>query len=724
MHGAYRTYGAYSSYALALRPVATENTPMKSHYRDDEAAQYVQRFSAAGPDVALRVYTSRLVGRDASLVMHGGGNTSVKGEFTDLLGARVPAIFVKGSGWNLDSIEPPGFPGLDLEYLKKLRALPALSDEEMVNQLRTHMFDASGPNPSVETLLHAFLPHEFVDHSHADAILALTNRPDGEAVVRELYGDRVGIVRYVMPGFALAKKCAEVFEANPEVEGLVLLKHGLFSFGDSAKQSYERHIALVNVAEEWLARNGRKLTPQFDAPAEPATLCARVAPALRGLLAEATGDQDAPFRRMVMDWRCNDAILDFVNSAEFAKVANTGPLTPDHVIRTKALPLIVADPDFENLDEQLPSLITDYRRAYNDYFERMCALRGVERVRLDDFPRVALIPGVGILAWGPTKKDARIAADLMEHTLAVKAQVFATGEYEALPEADLFDVEYWPLEQAKLGKSKPRPLAGQVAVVTGAAGAIGSAVAARLIEEGCHVMLADINGERLQETCEELASRHGKDSRRGVVCDVTDEHSVRAMMEETARQFGGVDIVIPNAGVAHSRALDSLELHDWQRVNAVNSDGYFLVCREAARMLRQQGTGGHIIIIGSKNVAAPGAEFAAYSASKAAAHQLGKVAALELARDHIRVNVIAPDAVFGDEKNPSGLWADVGPDRAKAHGIEFAGLEEHYRNRNLLKARVTGRHVGNAVVFFATNQTPTTGATLPVDGGIAQTFSR
>jgi rhamnulose-1-phosphate aldolase/alcohol dehydrogenase len=704
---------------------------MKSLYNKEEAAEYVRRFEGAGEDVALRVYTSRLIGGDPTLVMHGGGNTSVKGSYKTILGENVPAIYVKGSGWNLDSIEPPGFPALDLEGLKRLRALDAMSDHEMVNQLRIHMFDASGPNPSVETLLHAFLPHRYIDHSHADAILALTNRPDGEALVREIYGDRVGIVPYVMPGFELSKVCAEVYERNPEVTGLVLLKHGLFSFGDSAEQSYERHIELVSEAEAWLEserRNGREFTTHFSAPADASTLCARVAPALRGILSEATGDPDAPFKRMVMDWRASDEIMAFVNSAEFAGLADTGPLTPDHVIRTKAVPLILPEPDFDgakdDLDEQLLAAVTAYRKAYNEYFERMVAEKGVERVRLDDFPRVALIPGVGMLAWGRTFKDARIAGDITEHTIAVKSLVHATGEYEALPESDLFDVEYWPLEQAKLGKSKPKELAGQVAVVTGAAGAIGSAVAESLIEAGAHVVLSDHDAERLGHTCDLLGKAYGKDSRRGVVCDVTDETSVRGMMDEVARLYGGADILVLNAGIAHSEPIEALSVEDFTRVQDVNVTGYFLVLREAARLFKRQGTGGNVVVIGSKNVAAPGAQFAAYSASKAAGHQLAKVAALELAGSGVRVNVIAPDAVFGTDDAPSGLWQEVGPGRAQAHGIDYAQLEEHYRNRNLLRARVTGRHVGNAVVFFATNKTPTTGATLPVDGGVPGAFPR
>jgi rhamnulose-1-phosphate aldolase/alcohol dehydrogenase len=701
---------------------------MKSAYSDTEAESFVQKYANVPRDVALRVYTSRLIGRDDTLVMHGGGNTSVKAPHRLITGDSVEAIYVKGSGWNLDSIEPQGLPALDLSYLRKLRALPALSDEDMVNELRSHMFDAGGPNPSVETLLHAFLPHRFVDHSHSDAILAITNRPEGEQLCREIFGERVAVVPYIMPGFTLAKACAEAFERNPRVEGLVLIKHGFFTFGDSARESYERHIALVGMAEHWLgSRAGRKLTPGYSATREPRELAALVAPLLRGLLAEPTGDEDAPWRRMVMEWRATPEILEFVNSAECADLAATTPLTPDHVIRIKPWPCVVQDPDFDDpsaLAQQLEDEITDFRTRYDRYFAENVERKGVKRKALDSFPRVVLVPGAGMFCFGPTKKDAGIAADLYEHTIGVKAQIHATSRYEALTLPDLFDMEYWPLEQAKLGKAKEKALARQIALITGAAGAIGSAIAARLMEEGCHVVLSDFNAEALTRVSEELGRRFGHELRRHVVADVSDEQGVSGLFAEAARLYGGVDIVIPNAGIALSKPIIELGTEEFERVQRVNSMGCFLVMREGARLLRRQATGGHIIVIGSKNVAAPGAEFAAYSASKAAAHQLAKVAALECAKDGIRVNVLAPDAVFGDEKNPSGLWGEVGPARARAHGIDPSRLEEHYRERNLLKARVTGRHVGNAVIFLATNQTPTTGAVLPIDGGHAQTFSR
>jgi len=700
---------------------------MKSRYQDAEAEAFVRQLPAVPRELALRVYTSRLIGQDDTLVMHGGGNTSVKGPHRLLTGDSVEAIYVKGSGWNLDSIEPPGLPALDLAYLRKLRALEQLSDEDMVNELRSHMFDAGGPTPSVETLLHAFLPHRFVDHSHSDAILALTNRPDGEHRCREIFGTRVAIIPYIMPGFALAKACAAAFESHPAVEGLVLIKHGFFTFGETAKESYTRHIALVSLAEEWLARAvkpcaaGRAVTRPADA------LAAVAAPLLRGALSEPTGNEDAPFKRLVLEWRATPEILEFVNAPDLPAVAATTPLTPDHVIRIKPWPCVVPALDFDSettFARQLRDAVGAFRARYERYFAENVEQKGVRRQALDSFPRVVLLPGAGMFCWGPTKKDAVIAADLYEHTIRVKTQVQASGTYEALTLGELFDMEYWPLEQAKLGKAKEKLLARQVALVTGAAGAIGSAVAARLMEEGCHVVLSDFNTEGLTRVGDALGKAHGKDLRRTVVCDVTSEAAVAALFDEAARLYGGVDIVIPNAGVALSKPLVELSAEEFARVQAVNGHGCFLVMREGARLLRRQGTGGHIIVIGSKNVAAPGAEFGAYSASKAAVHQLAKIAALELAKDGIRVNTLAPDAVFGDAANPSGLWAEVGPGRARAHGIDPSKLEEHYRARNLLKARVTGRHVGNAVVFLATNQTPTTGAVIPIDGGHAQTFSR
>jgi len=700
---------------------------MKSRYDDAHAEAFVEQFAAVPRDVALRVYTSRLIGQDDTLVMHGGGNTSVKGAHRLLTGDRVEAIYVKGSGWNLDSIEPPGLPALDLAYLRKLRALATLSDEDMVNELRSHMFDAGGPTPSVETLLHAFLPHRFVDHSHSDAILALTNRPDGERLCREIFGARVAIVPYIMPGFALAKACAAAFEREPTVEGLVLVKHGFFTFAETAKESYERHVALVTLAENWLARPGRALTPSFSTPQPAAELAARVAPLLRGVLSEPTHNDDAPYRRMVLEWRATPEILEFVNAAELPQLANTTPLTPDHVIRIKPWPCVVPAPGFDDaaaLVQQVHAAVAAFRARYDRYVADNIEHKGVRRQALDSLPRVVLVPGAGLFCWGPTKKDAVIAADLYEHTIRVKVRVHATGAYEALTLSELFDMEYWPLEQAKLGKAKEKPLARQVALITGAAGAIGSAIAARLMEDGCHVVLSDFNAQALTRVCDELGRTYGKELRRAVVCDVTSEASVADLFRETARLYGGVDIVIPNAGIALSKALVELSAAEFARVQAVNSHGYFLVMREGAKLLRTQGTGGHIIVIGSKNVAAPGAEFGAYSASKAAVHQLAKIAALELAKDGIRVNTLAPDAVFGDDRTPSGLWNEVGPSRARAHGIDPSKLEAHYRERNLLKARVTGRHVGNAVVFLATNQTPTTGAVIPIDGGHAQTFSR
>ena len=701
---------------------------MQSRWSDADAQVLLDRYAAEhGEDVALRVYTSRLIGAEADLVLHGGGNTSVKSTVRDLVGEEVPAIFVKGSGWNLDTIEPAGLPGMRLEGLCRLRRVPHLSDEEMVNQQRIHLFRSDAPTPSVEALLHAFLQPKFIDHSHADAVLALTNRPDGEAVVREVFGGRVGIVPYVMPGFSLAHRAADVADAHPGSDGLVLLKHGLFTWGETARRSYELHVELVDLAERWLAaRRRRGLTVSVPARPDAAAAAARLAPLLRGALAQPAGDPDRPWRRLIVEWQGDDEALAWVGTREMPELADTPPLTPDHVIRTKGRPLVLqppADDAPEAWREVLAAEVDAYSRAYRAYVEAGIAARG-PRTPLDPLPRVVLVPGIGVFTAGPARADARIAADLTRHTWRTKGQVWETGAYEGLPDLDLWDVEYWSLEQAKLGKGAEKPLARQVAVVTGAAGAIGSGIAGKLLEAGAHVALLDRDGEAAARLAEKLAARHGKAPIEAMPCDVTDEDAVAAAFAEVCRRFGGVDLAVPNAGVALSGPLDRLSAADWRRVQEVNSTGVFLTVREAARVMRAQGTGGNVVLVSSKNVFAPGAEFAAYSASKAAAAQLAKVAALELAADGIRVNAVAPDAIFATDETPSGLWREVGPDRARARGMAAEDLPEFYRKRSLLKVPLSAAHVGEAVVFLAANRTPTTGAVLPVDGGLPEAFPR
>jgi rhamnulose-1-phosphate aldolase/alcohol dehydrogenase len=704
---------------------------MKSLYDEADARAAMDRWGPEhGEAVALRVYTSRLIGADSGLVLHGGGNTSVKARHATLLGDEIGAIFVKGSGWDLGSIEPAGLPGLDLAYLVRLRELELLSDEEMVNQLRTHLFDAGAPTPSVETLLHAFLPHAFVDHSHADAVLAITNQLDGDAWVSEALGEGVIALPYIMPGFPLAKAVAEAYEARPEVSAIVLRKHGLFTFADDARESYERHIELVDRCENFLKERsaGRALfTPRFEAAEKAETLAARAAPILRGLLAEGLGEDADVAGRMVMDWRGGPAQLAFCASEEAAVLCGQGPLTPDHVIRTKALPLYVADPvwhDAAALKAQLTEAVASYRSAYDAYFAEQIRAKGVERSRLDSAPRVVLLPGAGALCFGKSKKEARIAGDITEHTLSTKALAQAAGRYQALELCDLFDMEYWSLEQAKLGKAKERPLERQVVLVTGGAGAIGVGIGEACAAAGAHVVLADLDGTRAEAAARALEERHGKGSALGIAVDVSDEDSMRACFDAVCLAYGGVDVVVPNAGVALVAPIAELRADAVRRVSEVNYLGVLLTIREAARVFSSQGLGGHIVVNASKNVFAPGAEFGAYSASKAAAAQIGKVAAIELAELGVRVNLINADAIFAEGETASGLWAEVGPSRAKSRGLSVEELPEFYRERNLLKTRVTGRHVGNAVVFFASNLTPTTGATLPVDGGVVSAFPR
>ncbi|MBW2275684.1 MAG: SDR family NAD(P)-dependent oxidoreductase, partial [Deltaproteobacteria bacterium] len=539
---------------------------------------------------------------------------------------------------------------------------------------------------------------------------------------------------YIMPGFPLAKAVAEAYEAQPEANAIVLRKHGLFTFADDARAAYERHIELVDRCESFLARRsaGRALfTPRYETSEGAETLAARAAPILRGLLARELGAEPAEdgrvAGRMVMDWRGGPEELAFCASEEAAALCGQGPLTPDHVIRTKALPLFVPEPawhDAAALKEQLASAVGAYRSSYDEYFEEQVRAKGILRSKLDSAPRVVLLPGAGALCFGKSKQEARVAGDITEHTLHAKALAQAAGRYEALELGDLFDMEYWSLEQAKLGKAKERPLERQVVLVTGGAGAIGVGIGEACAAAGAHVVLADLDCARAEAAAQALEERHGKGTALGLAADVSDETSLRACFDAVCTAYGGVDVVVPNAGVALVAPIAELSADAVRRVTDVNYLGVLLSIREAARVFREQGTGGHIVVNASKNVFAPGAEFGAYSASKAAAAQIGKIAALELAELGVRVNLVNADAVFAEGEVPSGLWAEVGPSRAKSRGLGVEELPDFYRDRNLLKTRVTGRHVGNAVVFFASNLTPTTGATLPVDGGVAAAFPR
>ncbi len=684
-------------------------------------------------DLALRVYTSRLIGSDPGLVLHGGGNTSVKTDGVDMFGRRTRVMHVKGSGSDLADVGPSGLPAVALEPLLALRALDAMPDAVMVAAVRAQLRDPAAPTPSVEALLHAFLPQKFVDHTHADAILVLTNQPDGEARIREALGPDVEILPWIMPGFPLAKAVADAYERRPTCRGIVLLKHGLFTFGSDAKTSYEAMIEFVDRAERFAARavahrertNVATAAPPTAAAATPSAPLAapdEIAARLRGALARPVDTPLGPhWQRVVATFRSSPEIVAFTRREDAAALLARGPLTPDHVIRTKG-PYLWLDARAAADTRACRDAVAGYVRDYEAYF---AANRGrVAGARMTTpTPNVVVVADVGLFAFGATSKAASIAADIAERTLAGKAAAADLGRYEDLPPAELFEMEYWPLERDKLGKASAPVLAGRVALVTGGGGAIGHGIADALLRAGAHVVLTDVDASRLTAAVDLLRTTHGKSTVAATLADVTDAAAVRELFAFAARTFGGVDIVVPNAGVAHVASLADMDPERFRRVVDVNLTGTMLVLRESARWFALQGTGGDVVVQASKNVFDPGASFGAYSASKAGVHQLGKVAALEFAALGVRVNMVNADAVFGDAVR-SGLWAEVGPDRMRARGLDAAGLERFYTERSLLKVRVLPAHVGEAVVFFASGRTPTTGATLPVDGGIPGAFPR
>ncbi len=674
---------------------------MQSKWNDKAADEIVAAYDAKGigPDIALRVYTTRLLGRDPLLVLHGGGNTSVKTRARDDLGAEHEVIAVKGSGADMADIEPWGLPAVKLAPLRQLRVLEALSDEAMVNFQRLNLLDSTAPNPSVETLLHAFLPPKFVDHTHAASVLAVVDQPDGDELAREVYDGRMGIVRYIAPGFGLAKAAAEVFEQKPDVEGLILHKHGIFTFGETAREAYERMIEMVSLAESRL-RQGRPIVFPSRQIADTVVSAADVAPLIRGACAiKKEGEEPI---RFITDFRTAPEILDYVNGAELAAYSQRGVVTPDHIIRTKNKPLVVPPPEAGKLDEfarALRETVAGFVADYDAYFARENAAAGNTKTKLDGAPRVVLVPGIGLFGLGRTAKDASIAADLAENTVKVVTDAEAIGRYEPLPESDLFALEYWSLEQAKLKGAVVKPLTGQVAFVTGA-GAIGAATAKALAAQGAAVAILDIDGEAAKKAAAAIKGL-------GIECDVTKPEQVRAAFALTCERFGGVDIVVSNAGAAWQGRIGEVSDELLRESFELNFFAHQTVAQEAVRIMLKQGTGGVLLFNISKQAVNPGANFGPYGLPKAATMLLMRQYALDYGAEGIRSNGVNADRVR------SGLLTDAMiAARAKARGVS----EAEYMAGNLLNREVLADDVAQAFVQLALAR-KTTGHIETVDGG-------
>jgi rhamnose utilization protein RhaD (predicted bifunctional aldolase and dehydrogenase)/NAD(P)-dependent dehydrogenase (short-subunit alcohol dehydrogenase family) len=678
---------------------------MQSHWSDAEARDFVARYAPKGvnADLAVRTYTTRLLGSDPRLVLHGGGNTSVKTVMKDMLGEDVEVICIKGSGWDMGSIEPAGLPAVRLAPLRKLRALAKLSDEDMVNFQRINLLDSFSPNPSVETLLHAFLPHKFIDHTHSTAVLALTDQPDGEAVVREVYGDRVAYVSYTIPGFALAKSVADVFDRNSNVEGLVLLQHGIFTVGATAEQAYSRMIEFVTMAE---ARLGRQREPLAKA-ALPANLASvpEIAPILRGAVAIEKNAMAGSAKRQILDFRSNPKILDYVNGAELSRYSQQGVVTPDHTIRTKNWPMVVPAPEAGKLDEwagEVRAAADAFVARYHDYFARNNAKSPMRKKELDPLPRVILVPGVGMFGLGGTAKDAAIAADIAENAIAVIGDAEAIGEYKCISEYDMFEVEYWSLEQAKLGKSNEKALARQVAVITGGGSGIGAATAKAMAGQGAEVAILDRDLDAAKAVAKKIGGKA-----LAVACDVTDPASVKAAFDAVVSAFGGVDIVVSNAGAAWQGTIGTVDDEILRKSFELNFWAHQSVAQNAVRIMQAQGTYGCLLFNTSKQAINPGKDFGPYGLPKAATLFLVKQYALDHGKDGIRSNAVNADRIR------TGLLTDeMVAARAKARGLS----EADYMSGNLLKREVTAEDVADAFVYLAT-ATKTTAAVVTVDGG-------
>jgi rhamnose utilization protein RhaD (predicted bifunctional aldolase and dehydrogenase)/NAD(P)-dependent dehydrogenase (short-subunit alcohol dehydrogenase family) len=676
---------------------------MRSAWAERDAKQAVDRYGNAGvgADLALRIYTTQLLGSDPKLVMHGGGNSSLKTKERDLAGEELAVLRVKGSGWDMGSIEPAGFPAVRLDPLRRLRARDGLDDDEFARAQRAFLIDPQAPSPSVEMLLHAFLPAVFVDHTHATAVLSLIDQPESEKICEDVYGERLGFVPYIMPGFALAKKSAEVFEQNPKVEGLILDKHGIFTFGADAREAYERMIEFVTLAENRLQKN-RKVIAVAKIPPQGAPVT-DVAPILRGACTLRDANGEGAHKRLVLEFRTSDAIMAYVNGKDAARYARAGVLTPDHVLRTKPWPLLVPASQVGQLDgfkqaaqQAAEKFIADYKA----YFARNKTR--TKGAMLDPAPRVVLVPGLGLFGMGASAKDARIAADIAEIAVEGIGDAEALGRFTSVGEADIFDLEYWPMELAKLGARKPSPLEGQIAVITGAGGAIGAATAKVFAAAGAQVALLDIDAKAADAQAKTIGG-----STIAIQCDVTHAGMVRAAFTQVVEAFGGVDIAISNAGGAWQGKIGEVDEAMLRESFELNFFAHQKVAQAAVKIMLAQGTGGCLLFNVSKQAVNPGANFGPYGLPKAATLFLVRQYALDYGADGIRAN-----AVNADRIRSGILTDDFIKERSKARGVSA----QDYMSGNLLGREVTAQDVAQAFLAQAL-ALKTTADVTTVDGG-------
>lgn len=652
---------------------------MKNLWSDKEAANYTDL-------LALRVYTSRLLGKDSSLVLHGGGNTSVKITEKNTLNQDEEILYVKGSGWDLEFIEKAGFSPVRMSHMLNLSKLESLSDPQMVNELKTQLTNSSAPSPSVETILHAALPFKFVDHTHADAVVTITNTLNGEERIKEIYGDRVVIIPYVMPGFDLAKEVVNIFseESSDRTEGMILMNHGIFSFGDSAKESYDRMISLVSDAEDYLISQDAWQIKISDIQKSKKQHSLEIAE-LRYKISSTAG------KSMLLHITNSKTGLSFSNNKDVNSFATRGPLTPDHVIRTKRIPMIGRDVD-------------SYKNEYISYFNSNEPNAKERKSMLDPAPRVVLDKELGLCSIGKSMKEIGIISDIYQQTIQSILRAEKLGGFKALPSKDIFDLEYWDLEQAKLKKNNSSlEFEGQVVLITGGASGIGKACVESFLNRGAAVLAVDISNS--------IKAINNNQNYLGLVCDLTDENAIKKTIERGVNYFGGVDMIVLNAGIfPKGKKVADIDSKEWSDVFSINLDSNLTLLREIFPILKKSYSQGRVVIIGSKNVSAPGPGAAAYSASKAALNQLMRVLSIEWGEYGIRLNTLHPNAVFD-----TGIWTEeVLLSRASHYGISV----DEYKRNNLLRVEIQSKDVSElAAEMCGKLFSKTTAAQIPVDGG-------